>query len=208
MLVHVRAWSVKLVTPPPEPEFFSNEWGTKNTNNLYLDSCSLSLLVEIRHHHISFSPPFSFFIWIPPKSSFATLPLKNLDEVQRCSELLHRVGLHHIRWILLRADLYQIDHLIYITHWRILWNLTLMCFVRLWYLWSLARWITLWLSQWTRTESCMILYVSTNPLSFLWRLNCSHVLCFCRWKSNCILQLCLPTNDALSYCEHITLPSN
>ena len=44
---------------------------------------------------------------------FATLPLKNLDEVQRCSKLLHRDDLcHHIRWILLRADLYQIYHLI------------------------------------------------------------------------------------------------
>jgi len=51
------------------------------------------------------------------------------------------------------------------THWRILWYLTSMCFVRLWYLWSLARWITLWLSQWTRTESCIMLNVSTNPLN-------------------------------------------
>jgi len=37
------------------------------------------------------------------------------------------------------------------TYWRILWYLTSMCFIRLWYLWSLARWIALWLSQWTRT---------------------------------------------------------
>jgi len=51
------------------------------------------------------------------------------------------------------------------THWHILWYLTSMCFVRLWYLWSLARWIALWLSQWTRTESYMILNVSTNPLN-------------------------------------------
>ena len=27
----------------------------------------------------------------------------------------------------------------------------------------------------------------------------SHVLRLCHWKSNCILQFCLPTNDALSY---------
>jgi len=44
---------------------------------------------------------------------FATLPLEKLDEVQGCSELLYRDGLrHYIRWILFRADLYQIDHLI------------------------------------------------------------------------------------------------
>jgi len=62
---------------------------------------------------ILLSPPFCDFTWLPLKSPFATLPLENLDEVQRCSELLHRDGLrHHICWILLRADLYQIDHLI------------------------------------------------------------------------------------------------
>ena len=39
--------------------------------------------------------------------------LENLDEVQRCSKFLHWDGLrHHICWIHLRADLYQIDHLI------------------------------------------------------------------------------------------------
>jgi len=42
-----------------------------------------------------------------------TLSLENLDEVQRYSELLHLDGLrHHIHWILLRVDLYQIGHLI------------------------------------------------------------------------------------------------
>ena len=41
------------------------------------------------------------------------LPLENLDEVQRCSELLHRDGLcHHIHWIFLHADFYQINDLI------------------------------------------------------------------------------------------------
>ena len=57
--------------------------------------------------------PFCDFTWLPPKSLFATLPLENLDEVQRYSELLHRDCLrYHIRWILLRADLYRIDLLI------------------------------------------------------------------------------------------------
>ena len=61
---------------------------------------------------LAFSP-FCNFTWLPLKISFATLPLENLDEVQRCSELLHRDSLrHHIRWILLHADIYQIDHLI------------------------------------------------------------------------------------------------
>ena len=51
------------------------------------------------------------------------------------------------------------------THWCILWYLTSMCFVRLWYLWSLARWIVLWLSQWSWTESCMMPKISTNLLN-------------------------------------------
>ena len=59
------------------------------------------------------SPRFCDFILLSPMSMLSTLPLEKLDEVQRCSELLHRNGLqHHIYWILLRADLYQIDHLI------------------------------------------------------------------------------------------------
>ena len=59
------------------------------------------------------SPPFCDFTWLPLKSSFSILSLDNLNEIQRCSELLHRDGLHHhIRWIHLCADLYQIDHLI------------------------------------------------------------------------------------------------
>ena len=44
---------------------------------------------------------------------------------------------------------------------------------------------------------------SSQPQSFLLCLNCSLVLCLCRWKCNYILQLYLPINDALSYCEHI-----
>ena len=57
--------------------------------------------------------PFCEFTRLPPKSPFATLPLKNLDEVQRYSEILHPNNLrHHIYWILLHADIYQIDYLI------------------------------------------------------------------------------------------------
>jgi len=51
------------------------------------------------------------------------------------------------------------------THWHVLWYLASMYFIRLWYLWSLVRWIVFWLSQWTRTKSYMILNVSTNPLN-------------------------------------------
>jgi len=50
------------------------------------------------------------------------------------------------------------------THWCILWYLTSICYVLLWYMWSFARWITLWLLQWSWTESYIIPKVSTNPL--------------------------------------------
>ena len=104
--------------------------------------------------------------WLSPKILFAALPLENLGKVQRCFELLHRDGLrHHICWILIWADLYKIDRLIIYDPLTYLGYLTSMCLVRLWYLWYLARWIALWLSQWTWNESCMILNVSTNPLN-------------------------------------------
>jgi len=51
-------------------------------------------------------------------------------------------------------------------HWHTLWSLTSMCFVSLWYPWSLIRWIALWLSQWTRNESCVIPKVSFNSLNY------------------------------------------
>jgi len=59
------------------------------------------------------SPLFCDFTWLPPKSMFSTLPLENLDEVQRCSELLHRDGLyHHVCWISFITDLHQVDHFV------------------------------------------------------------------------------------------------
>ena len=110
--------------------------------------------------------PFCDFTWLSPKSPFIILPLENFDEVQRCSELFHWDGLHHhIRWILLRSDLYQIDHLIihdsltYLvkSHINVLrplvipvifsnMNSTLVVAINL-------------------TKSCMILNVSTNSLN-------------------------------------------
>ena len=79
--------------------------------------------------------------------------------------LLHRDGLrHHIWWILLHVDLYQINHLIihdpltYLVIPHINVFLPLVTHV------ILSMIIARWLSQWTRTKSCMILNVSTNPL--------------------------------------------
>ena len=43
----------------------------------------------------------------------STLSLDNLDEVQRCSELLNQDNLyHHVCWILICTDLHQVDHLV------------------------------------------------------------------------------------------------
>ena len=124
-------------------------WGTQNTNNLHLDSCSLSPFIEIGllFIHLAFSP-FCDFTLLPLKSLFTTLPLKNLNEVQRCSELLHQDGLrYHICWFFFVLIFTKSVTLSSTTHWRILWYLTSMCFVCLWYMWSLARCIALWLSQ-------------------------------------------------------------
>jgi len=50
----------------------------------------------------------------PLKSPFSTLPLKNIDEVQKCSELLHRDDIcHHVYLILLCTNLHQVNNLFY-----------------------------------------------------------------------------------------------
>jgi len=118
------------------------------------------------HHQISFSPPLCDFTRHSLKSSFSILFLKNIDEVQRCSELLH-----WIIFVIMSSEFFFILILIKsITisttpHWNILCYLTSMYFIRLWYMWSLARCITLWLSQKIWTESYMIPNIPTNPLN-------------------------------------------
>jgi len=93
-----------------------------------------------------------------------------------------------------------------VTHWRIMWYHTSMCFVCLWYMQYLARYQTLTVT----VDLNWILYdskcadQSSQPQDFLRCLNCSHVLCLCCWKCHSILQVCLPTNDTLSYCKYIT----
>ena len=89
-------------------------WDTQNINNLQLDSCSLTSFVKIGlcFIHRVFSS-FCDFTWLPLESPFSSLPLKNLDEIQWCFELLHRDGLHHhVRRIILCIDLHQVDHLV------------------------------------------------------------------------------------------------
>ena len=62
---------------------FSNGCETPKMPIIFTLTHMSESIIEIGHRHISFSPPFSFFIWIPPKSSFSTLSLENIDEVQR-----------------------------------------------------------------------------------------------------------------------------
>ena len=174
---------MKLVTHPPPPIFFSNEYDTQNTNNLLLDSCSLSSFVKINICFIVLSPLFCDFTWRPPKRSFSTLSLENLNEVQRCSELLHQDGLRHLFvgffFMLIFTKSIKLSST---THWHILWYLTLMCFVLLWYMWSLVRWLALWVSQWIWTESYIIPKILTDPLNHKSSFDSSTaaMLCLCR----------------------------
>jgi len=159
-------------------------WDTLNTNNLHLDSCSLNPSVEIGlcFINLAFSPLLC--TWLLPNSPCATLPLENLDEVQRCSELLHRDGLcHHIRWILLRADLCQIDHLFihdpltYLvkSHINVLRPLVIPVILG-----EMNSTLTVAMnSNWILYDT-KCLNQSSQPQSFIQCLNCSHVLCLCR----------------------------
>jgi len=170
------------------------------------------MFIKSLHRNLA-SASFTYFLpllWLHMTSSqdsFTTLSLENLDDVQRCSELLHQDGLrHHICWILLRTDLYQIDHLII----HDLLSYLVIPYINVLHLLL----IPMILSEMNHTltiamNSNWILYdteypnQSSQPQSFFWRLNCSHVLRLCHWKSNCNLQHCLPTNDTISYCKHI-----
>jgi len=141
-----------------------------------------------RNWSLLHSPCFFFLLWLtwlPPKScSFATLPLKNLDEAQRCSELLHLDGLrHHIRWILLRADLYQIDHLIIhdpltylvIPYINVLHPLVIHVIFS-----EMNRTLTVAMNpNWVLYDTKRF-NQSSQPQTFIWCFNCSHVLRLCR----------------------------
>jgi len=113
MPVHVRAWFVKFVTPPPKAEFFFNEYETLQILTIFTLTHVHCPSVEIGLCFIRLTVSLFVTSHGSLRSPFVTLPLENLDEVQRCSDFLHRDGFHHhIRWILLQADFYQIDHLI------------------------------------------------------------------------------------------------
>jgi len=97
------------------PWFFSNEYEILKVLTIFiLTHCSLSPFVEIVLWFINCTfSPLCDFTWFPPKSLFSASPFENLDEIQRCSELLQQNGLrHHVRRILLHADLHQVDHLV------------------------------------------------------------------------------------------------
>ena len=126
--------------------------------NLYLDSYVLSPLCRISLHIIHCaSPPFCDLTWLPPKSPFSTLPLENVDEVQRCSEL-HRDICHYVCWIFFCTDLHQVDHLsltyLVIPHIDVLYPLMIHVILS-----------KINSTRWTWTESCMMPKVLTNPLN-------------------------------------------
>ena len=129
-------------------------WGTQNTNNLQLDSHSLSLFVEIWPplHSACFLPSFVISHGSFPRahspSYFWRILMKSRDALSFSTEMVFVILSAGFFFMLIFTKSINLSS---ITHWRILWYLTSMCFILLWYLWSLARWIALWLSQWTLT---------------------------------------------------------
>jgi len=147
--------------------------------------------------------PFCYFTWLFPKSSFSILPLENLDKVQ----ISFLSG-----WSSLSCPLesslcwsspsrstchpWPTNNLM-ISHINVLRPLVILVIFS-----KMNSTLTVamnpnWILHYTKS-----LDQSSQPQSFLRRLNYSHVLCLCHWKSNNILQLCLSTSDALSYREH------
>ena len=63
------------------------------------------------HYQISFLSFLGLHATLS-QEPISTLSLKNIDEVQRCSELLYWNGLcHHVCWILLYTDFHQINNI-------------------------------------------------------------------------------------------------
>jgi len=153
--------SLKLGTPPWS-ELFSNELRHPKLTISTLTHIHWVQFVEIGVWSFS---PFCDFRCLSLKNLLFTLYLENLDEVQRCSELFHRDNLcHHVCQIFFVLIFTKSITLSFTTHWHILWYVTSMCFARLWYMYSLVRWIALWLFQWTWAESWTMPNVSTNSL--------------------------------------------
>ena len=105
-------------------------------------------------HSSCFLSPFCDLTWLPHKSPFSTLPLKTLmkfrDALNFFTGMVFVIISTGFFFVLIFT---KSTTLLSTTHWRILW-----------YMWSFARWITLWLLQWSWTESYIIPKVSTNPL--------------------------------------------
>jgi len=166
--VHVLAWSLKFVTPPPEPEFFSNEYET-------LKILTISILAHVHWvpsynwsplHSPCFLPPFvTSYDSLPRTHSLPYLwrtLMKFRDTLNFSTMMVFVIMSAEFFFVLIFTKSIILSST---THWYILRYITSMYFVRLWCLRFLVRWITFWLSQWTRTEFYIISKVSTNFLN-------------------------------------------
>ena len=136
-------------------------WGTPNTNNLYLDLCSLSPSVEMA------STSFTF-LSLPFMTSHDSLPRAHSSLYYWRTLMKFRDSLNfstRMIFIILSAGFFFV---LIFTKWSpyyprltgVSYDTSHQCASSaLWYLWFLARWITLLLSQWIRTEVFMILNV-------------------------------------------------
>ena len=168
--------------------------------------CSLSPFVEIGLYFIHCT--FSLLLWFHMAPSQEPILYLTFEESWWSSEMLWTSPL---RWALSSCPLdfssywsspsWSICHpwptdVSYNTHINMLCPLVIPLI-----LYKMNNTLTVainpnWILYYTKT-----LDQSFQSQSFLWWLNCSHVLSLCCWKSNHILQLYLSTNDALIYRE-------
>ena len=183
-------------------------WPSKYQQSPSSLTCHESI-VEIGLHTINklFSP-FCDFTRLPLKSPFSTLSLEYIDEIQRYSELFHRYNFcHYVCWIFLCTNLHQVNNFFYyhLMTYPMILHINVLCSLVILMIFSEMNCILT-----VAVDLNWILYdakctdQSSQPQDFLRCLNCSHVIHLCCWKCHSILQLCLPTNNVLSYYEYIT----
>jgi len=112
--------------------------------------------------HSLCSLSFCDFTWLPPKSSSPLYLWRTL--------MKFRVALNFsagMVFVIMSARFFFVliftksINLSSTTHWHILWYLTSICFILLWYLWSFTRWITLYHNEFELNPA---LYQKSRPI--------------------------------------------
>jgi len=124
-------------------------WDIQNTNNLHLSSLFIESLRKnwpLLHSSYFLSPFLTSHCSLSRIRSLLYLwriLMKFRDALNFSTGMIFIIMSAGFFFVLIFTKSINLSST---THWRILWYLTSVCFILLWYLWSFTRWIALWLS--------------------------------------------------------------